>query len=708
MPAAILYPIADSGGGSNDHWTLPAYSKIDEVTPDDSDYTSRAQQFGVAPGYSDLHYMQATAIAAPSDPSNSTVRVRVQRTASGSLGGAIVITVYDADMGFSDSFTVTEQNIPIDGSFHTFYGSMDLSFITNWANVQIWLEASCGPGGTTAAFQVSWLNVATDTAPPLTNRVVAKFPANAQTPSLNDFQVQISAAPNQSNDICEAMNQFAAHNTGGGLPWQLVASAPAGSNTPPTIPASLAMEMWDVGTDSPDGQLPEGITILNVRLAANISGYGAGVTTCRLLMHELSGASGTWYSQNITTGHTLVPPVADFPVNPATGLPWQRADLFAFHFGLEILSVSVFNPLPNTSSTFYRVSALNPQPLNGTTFFWSSHGIGRFLMTVTYEVGPTVTAVTPSGAPGECGIEITGTGFVDGDEGSICAPGTSVVSDDGTTLTCCLPAAGELTVGGDPFDPGLYSVTVGTATLAAAFTGDVLMTKSIPFLNPIKQFLDSAGNPLAGGKVYTYESDSNTPQDTFTDPGLTDGTQNTNPIILDDQGKCIMWMLPTTYRVTVTDANDVVQENYPIDGVPGSIWPGAIGAQVTTTPAANANSLAHQYTATMNKASTGTHALFAANFFAIPTIVAGGATLTEATTVYIAGPPSAGSSVYALHVATGISKFSGAVETPGGFTGSVGFYGTVPIAQQVLATGTGKTVDNVITALQALGLVKQA
>ena len=39
---------------------------------------------------------------------------------------------------------------------------------------------------------------------------------------------------------------------------------------------------------------------------------------------------------------------------------------------------------------------------------------------------------------------------------------------------------------------------------------------------------------------------------------------------------------------------------------------------------------------------------------------------------------------------------------------NVGFYGTAPIAQAVLATGAGATVDNVITALQNLGLVKQA
>lgn len=38
----------------------------------------------------------------------------------------------------------------------------------------------------------------------------------------------------------------------------------------------------------------------------------------------------------------------------------------------------------------------------------------------------------------------------------------------------------------------------------------------------------------------------------------------------------------------------------------------------------------------------------------------------------------------------------------------LGFLGTAPIAQQVLATGAGHTVDDVITALQAYGLFAQA
>lgn len=39
---------------------------------------------------------------------------------------------------------------------------------------------------------------------------------------------------------------------------------------------------------------------------------------------------------------------------------------------------------------------------------------------------------------------------------------------------------------------------------------------------------------------------------------------------------------------------------------------------------------------------------------------------------------------------------------------NVGFYGATPVARQLLATGAGATVDQVITALQALGLLRQS
>lgn len=46
--------------------------------------------------------------------------------------------------------------------------------------------------------------------------------------------------------------------------------------------------------------------------------------------------------------------------------------------------------------------------------------------------------------------------------------------------------------------------------------------------------------------------------------------------------------------------------------------------------------------------------------------------------------------------------------TPGATKGLLGFYGSSPIAQALLATGAGHTVDDVITALQNLGLLRQS
>jgi len=36
------------------------------------------------------------------------------------------------------------------------------------------------------------------------------------------------------------------------------------------------------------------------------------------------------------------------------------------------------------------------------------------------------------------------------------------------------------------------------------------------------------------------------------------------------------------------------------------------------------------------------------------------------------------------------------------------FWGSAPAAQQVFATGAGKTADNIITFLQSIGLCKQS
>lgn len=81
---------------------------------------------------------------------------------------------------------------------------------------------------------------------------------------------------------------------------------------------------------------------------------------------------------------------------------------------------------------------------------------------------------------------------------------------------------------------------------------------------PKQQFFDSSGNALVAGKIYTYAGGTTTPIPTYTSQSAI--SANTNPIILDAQGRCEIWLQPTVaYKYVVTDANDVVQ--YTVDNI---------------------------------------------------------------------------------------------------------------------------------------------
>ena len=68
---------------------------------------------------------------------------------------------------------------------------------------------------------------------------------------------------------------------------------------------------------------------------------------------------------------------------------------------------------------------------------------------------------------------------------------------------------------------------------------------------------DANGNPLAGGKLYTYEAGTNTPKDTYKDN--TTGTANTNPVILDADGYADVWLDVGGYKFTLHNSADALQ-----------------------------------------------------------------------------------------------------------------------------------------------------
>ena len=76
------------------------------------------------------------------------------------------------------------------------------------------------------------------------------------------------------------------------------------------------------------------------------------------------------------------------------------------------------------------------------------------------------------------------------------------------------------------------------------------------------QFFDDNGDPLAGGKLYTYTAGTTTPKATYTDAG--GATPNANPVILDSAGRAVIFIdgsykfrLETAASVLVREVDNV-------------------------------------------------------------------------------------------------------------------------------------------------------
>ena len=85
---------------------------------------------------------------------------------------------------------------------------------------------------------------------------------------------------------------------------------------------------------------------------------------------------------------------------------------------------------------------------------------------------------------------------------------------------------------------------------------------------PKQQIYGSDGNPLVGGKIYTYSAGTTTPLATYTDAGA--GTANTNPIILNSLGQANIWLAPSSsYKFSVYTSADVLL--YTVDNITAPI-----------------------------------------------------------------------------------------------------------------------------------------
>jgi hypothetical protein len=78
------------------------------------------------------------------------------------------------------------------------------------------------------------------------------------------------------------------------------------------------------------------------------------------------------------------------------------------------------------------------------------------------------------------------------------------------------------------------------------------------FLSPLPklQFFGDDGNPLVGGKLYTYAAGTSTPLVTYTDS--TGTTANTNPVILDSRGEANVWLSNASYKIVLKTSTETL------------------------------------------------------------------------------------------------------------------------------------------------------
>lgn len=90
---------------------------------------------------------------------------------------------------------------------------------------------------------------------------------------------------------------------------------------------------------------------------------------------------------------------------------------------------------------------------------------------------------------------------------------------------------------------------------------------TVKFLSPNPKFqaFDANGNPLSGGKLYSFAAGSATPLATYTDS--TGIAANPNPVILDASGEANVWLSSESYKLVLKNSANVQQ--WSVDNITG-------------------------------------------------------------------------------------------------------------------------------------------
>lgn len=95
--------------------------------------------------------------------------------------------------------------------------------------------------------------------------------------------------------------------------------------------------------------------------------------------------------------------------------------------------------------------------------------------------------------------------------------------------------------------------------------------------------LDDNGDPLSGGLLYTYSAGTTTPLATYPAATLTPGTENANPVVLDSAGRCVLYLLASSYKFVLKTAAGVTVKTQ--DGI-GSVPSANVDTDVAGTAGA--------------------------------------------------------------------------------------------------------------------------
>lgn len=136
---------------------------------------------------------------------------------------------------------------------------------------------------------------------------------------------------------------------------------------------------------------------------------------------------------------------------------------------------------------------------------------------------------------------------------------------------------------------------------------------TLPFQSPKFRAFDANGDPLSGGKLYSYAAGTSTPLDTYTTRA--GDVANSNPVILDANGEADVWTAQgVLYKFVLTNSANVVQ--WTVDNVPSGS--GASGSGGSSTADANSVDPGARLSLTSGTPVTTTDVSGALNVFYVP------------------------------------------------------------------------------------------